>query len=111
MITGLSALGHKVRGATDGEALDQELRADSADIVVLDIGLGDGCEDGFAIAARLRRSVRCAIIMVTAKNELDARIRGLESGADAYMVKPFDFCELSAVMSSVMRRLRSVEYE
>ncbi len=111
MITGLSALGHTVRGATDGEALDHELRADSVDIVVLDIGLGDGCEDGFAIAARLRRSVRCAIIMVTARNELDARIRGLESGADAYMVKPFDFCELSAVMSSVMRRLRSVEYE
>ena len=110
MISGLSALGHTVRGAVDGVALDQELQKAAADIVVLDIGLGEGREDGFAIAARLRRSLRCAIIMLTARCEIDARIRGLESGADAYVVKPFDFGELSAVMGSVMRRIRSTEF-
>ena len=110
MISGLSSLGHNVRGAVDGAALDEEMLAAPADIIVLDVGLGDGREDGFAIAARLRRSAQCAIIIVTARGELDARIRGLESGADAYMTKPFDFGELSAVMSSVMRRLRAREY-
>lgn len=109
VVTGLNALGHDARGARDGAELDRELMVAPADIVVLDIGLGPNREDGFAIAARLRRTVRCGIVMVTARGELDARVRGLEEGADAYMVKPIDFAELSAVMRSVMRRLRSEE--
>ncbi|MBF0340841.1 MAG: response regulator [Magnetococcales bacterium] len=108
IVNGLNALGHQARGAEDGAALDRELVLAPADIVVLDIGLGRYRENGFSIAARLRRQVRCGIVMVTARGELDARIRGLEEGADAYLVKPIDFVELSAVMNSVMRRMQPV---
>ncbi|MBF0181542.1 MAG: response regulator [Magnetococcales bacterium] len=106
IVTALNALGHQARGAEDGAALDRELVLAPADIVVLDIGLGRFRENGFSIAARLRNHVRCGIVMVTARGELDARIRGLEEGADAYLVKPIDFNELSAVMRSVARRMR-----
>jgi DNA-binding NarL/FixJ family response regulator len=106
IVNGLNALGHQARGAEDGAALDRELVLAPADIVVLDIGLGRYRENGFSIAARLRRQVRCGIVMVTARGELDARIRGLEEGADAYLVKPIDFTELSSVMNSIMRRMQ-----
>ena len=105
-VTGLNALGHQARGARDGAELDREFEAAPADIVLLDIGLGKDREDGFAIAARLQRHARCGIVMVTARGEMEARIRALEESVDAYLVKPVDFGELSAVMASVMRRLR-----
>ncbi|MBF0160066.1 MAG: response regulator [Magnetococcales bacterium] len=108
IVTGLATLGYQARGVEDGAALDRELVLAPADIVVLDIGLGRYRENGFSIAARLRRQVRCGIVMVTARGELDARIRGLEEGADAYLVKPIDFAELSAVMNSIMRRIKPV---
>ena len=104
MVCSLNVLGHVACGARDSAELYQIIATDPVDIVLLDIGLGQG-DDGFSIAARLRRTVRCGIVMVTARAELDARIRGLEEGADAYLVKPVDFGELSAVMQSVMRRL------
>lgn len=105
MVSGLKALGHEARGVKNSNELDLEIAAAPIDIILLDIGLGSASEDGFAITERLRRNLRCGIIMVTARAELDARIRGLEEGADAYLVKPVDFGELSAVMNSVARRL------
>ncbi|MEO5332155.1 MAG: response regulator [Magnetococcus sp. YQC-5] len=109
IVNTLNVLGHQARGAENGLELDRELMLMPADIVILDIGLGRNREDGFSIAARLRRKMRCGIVMVTARGELDARIRGLEEGADAYMVKPIDFGELSAVMNSIMRRLHAAK--
>ncbi|MEI7842625.1 MAG: response regulator [Gallionellaceae bacterium] len=105
IVSALSSMGHLARGVADGNALDDEIESDAPDVVLLDIELGKDQEDGFAIAARLRKTLYCGIIMITAHGELDSRIRALEEGADAYLVKPIDFGELAAVMQSVMRRL------
>lgn len=105
LVSGLISLGHQATGAKNGDELDLAMAVTLPDIVLLDIGLGHGVEDGLAIATRLRRYPRCGIIMVTARGDVSSRIQGLDSGADAYMVKPIDFHELASVMKSVVRRL------
>lgn len=73
------------------------------DVIVLDIGLPDA--DGFETCARLRRSgVETPILMLTARDRVTDRVHGLESGADDYLVKPFDFRELAARVSALARR-------
>ena len=106
MVTILSERGYAVTGLADGEGLDQALAAGPVDVALLDILLGEGHEDGYTLAARLRQRCPCGIIMTTALGEREERIRGLDKGADAYLVKPIDFDELEAVIRSVLRRLR-----
>lgn len=73
------------------------------DVIVLDIGLPDA--DGFETCARLRRSgVETPILMLTARDAVADRVHGLETGADDYLVKPFDFRELAARVASLARR-------
>ncbi|WP_296696547.1 response regulator [Thiocapsa sp. UBA6158] len=106
MVTMLTARGYAVTGLADGEGLDQALATAPVDVALLDILLGEDREDGYTLAARLRRCCRCGIIMTTALGELEERIRGLDQGADAYLMKPIDFDELEAVIHSISRRLR-----
>lgn len=106
MVEDLLYMGHDAIGAANGQGLEQLVAAHRSDIVLLDVGLGEGEPDGFEVAERLRRVYQGGIVMVTARGETAARVQGLEGGADAYMVKPVDFTELNAVMGSVMRRLR-----
>ena len=106
MVTILSERGYAVTGLADGEGLDQALAAGPVDVALLDILLGEGHEDGYTLAARLRQRCPCGIIMTTALGEREERIRGLDTGADAYLVKPIDFDELEAVIRSVLRRIR-----
>ena len=106
MVTVLSDLDYEVISLANGEGLDWVLDANPMDIALLDILLGEDREDGYALAARLRQRSRCGIIMTTALGERESRIRGLDEGADAYLVKPIDFDELEAVIRSVLRRLR-----
>jgi len=106
MVSALSELGYLVTALANGEDLDAALAAGPVDVVLLDILLGEDREDGYALATRLRRRSRCGIIMTTALGEREARIRGLDEGADAYLVKPIDFDELDATIRSVLRRLR-----
>ncbi|WP_211354027.1 response regulator [Thiohalocapsa marina] len=101
----LSLRGFEVIALPNGEGLDQVLAEVPVDVALLDVMLGEDCEDGFALAARLRRRSRCGIIMITALGEIEHRIQGLEQGADAYLVKPIDFAELEAVIRSVLRRV------
>jgi two-component system copper resistance phosphate regulon response regulator CusR len=73
------------------------------DVIVLDVGLPD--EDGFTTCARLRASgVETPVLMLTARDRVTDRVHGLESGADDYLVKPFDFRELAARVSALARR-------
>ncbi|MHB1835486.1 MAG: response regulator transcription factor [Solirubrobacteraceae bacterium] len=73
------------------------------DLVVLDINLPG--IDGFETCHRLRTNgVRTPILMLTARDAIDDRIRGLDTGADDYMVKPFDFGELLARVRALARR-------
>ena len=106
MVTMLIERGYAVIGLADGRGLDQALAVGPVNVALLDILLGEGQEDGYTLAARLRQRCPCGIIMTTALGEREERIRGLNEGADAYLVKPIDFDELEAVIRSVLRRLR-----
>ena len=106
MVTLLTERGYAVIGLADGGGLDQALAAGPVDVALLDILLGEGREDGYTLAARLRQRCPCGIIMTTALGEREERIRGLDKGADAYLVKPIDCDELEAVIRSVLRRTR-----
>ena len=77
-----------------------------ADIVILDIELGAGQEDGLAIATGLRASSSCGIVMVTARGEMDDRLAGLGIGADAYFSKPINISELVITLTNLGHRLR-----
>lgn len=103
LVAGLAHFGHRVRGAADGAELDARLDERPADVVVLDVGLPG--EDGYALAARLRQRWSGGIVMATGRGRVDERIRGLDAGADAYLVKPIDLRELAATLDSLARRL------
>ncbi|RCV57264.1 response regulator transcription factor [Marinitenerispora sediminis] len=81
------------------------LRAPAADVVLLDLGLPDA--DGIDLLRRLRERPETAIIAVTARAEERERVRGLRSGADDYVVKPFGIAELLARIDAVLRRTRA----
>jgi two-component system OmpR family response regulator len=89
--------------AIKGEDALWMARATPYDVVVLDINLPD--IDGFETCRRLRAGdPRTAILMLTARDAVDDRITGLDSGADDYLVKPFDFDELLARIRALSRR-------
>src|SRR5215218_8495051 len=94
--------GYEVRVAVDGEtALDQSA-AFNPDLVVLDLGLPK--LDGIEVARRLREGGDVPILMLTARDALESRVEGLDSGADDYLVKPFERDELLARLRALLRR-------
>ena len=94
--------GYEVRTAADGiEALDQAT-AFVPDLVVLDLGLPR--LDGTEVCRRLREDGDVPILMLTARAETDDRVEGLDSGADDYLVKPFERTELLARIRALLRR-------
>jgi DNA-binding response OmpR family regulator len=95
--------GYAVDSAYDGEAGERMARSGTRDLVILDIMLPK--KDGIAVCKSLRDAdVNLPIIMMTAKGEIDDRILGLDSGADDYLVKPFDMKELLARVRALLRR-------
>jgi two-component system OmpR family response regulator len=87
----------------DGEAADRALRDGQHQIVLLDIGLSR--RDGLSVLQRLRaRGDRVPVLLITARDAAADRVRGLDLGADDYVVKPFDMDELLARMRAVVRR-------
>ncbi|MBI1753434.1 MAG: response regulator transcription factor [Acidobacteria bacterium] len=104
LIEGLASFGIATAGVADGPALRAHLEAHQADIVILDIGLPG--EDGYAIAADLRQvRPHLGIIMLTARDQTDDRVQGLDAGADLYFSKPVDLRELASAIGSLQRRL------
>jgi DNA-binding response OmpR family regulator len=94
--------GHEVRTAGDGvEALDVA-REFLPDLVILDLGLPR--LDGVEVCKRLREDGDVSILILTARSETDDRVAGLDSGADDYIVKPFERQELLARMRALLRR-------
>ncbi len=95
---------HVVDAAEDGEtALELASANGGFDAVILDIGLPD--ISGLEVARRLRNDkVDVAILMLTARDTVGDRVRGLDSGADDYLVKPFAYEELSARLRALARR-------
>src|SRR3954463_3340762 len=94
--------GYDVRLAEDGVAALEESALFEPDAVVLDLGLPR--LDGMDVCRRLRDSSDVPILMLTARDGVDARVSGLDSGADDYLVKPFDRQELLARLRALLRR-------
>jgi len=99
---GLRQEGFAVRSTAIGEAGLQLIRSTAPDVVILDVGLPD--VDGFDLLRRLRAESDVPVVMLTARGELDDRVRGLELGADDYIAKPFHFAELLARVRAQLRR-------
>lgn len=88
-----------VRSQTDATRfLDTRI----CDLVLLDLGLPDG--DGMHLLARLRREGETPVLVLSARDALAERLRALDSGADDYLVKPFDLSELLSRMRALARR-------
>ena len=94
--------GYDVRVALDGEAAIDEAGVFEPDAVVLDLGLPR--LDGVEVCRRLRDDGDVPILILTARDALEARVEGLDSGADDYLVKPFERDELLARLRALLRR-------
>jgi two-component system OmpR family response regulator len=104
---GLTEEGHAVDVAGNGQDALWMTRENPYDAVVLDVVLdGDGSgPDGFEICRRLRKDGKWApVLMLTARDAVDDRVRGLDAGADDYLTKPFSFEELNARLRALLRR-------
>lgn len=100
---GLRQDGHTADWLRDGQQAELALATTPYDILLLDLGLPG--RSGLDVLARLRRSAnRIPVLVITARDAIADRIRGLDAGADDYLVKPFDLDELSARMRAVRRR-------
>jgi len=94
--------GYDVKIAEDGISALEEAHAFLPDLVVLDLGLPK--LDGIEVAKRLRESDDVPILVLTARDAVEARVEGLDSGADDYLVKPFERQELLARLRALLRR-------
>lgn len=105
---GLSEQSHIVDVARDGVNGRHLALEGDYELVILDVMLPD--IDGFAVLAALRGAARnTPVLMLTARDRVEDRVRGLEGGADDYLVKPFAFSELLARVHALQRRGRSQE--
>jgi DNA-binding response OmpR family regulator len=104
---GLGYEGFSVAVAEDGHEALAELKRFKPQLVILDLMLPG--ISGMELAERMRADPKLMIIMLTARDQVEDRIAGLNAGADDYLVKPFDFEELVARIHAVTRRRGSPE--
>jgi DNA-binding response OmpR family regulator len=105
---GLESEGYAVVAAHTGEDAFFRVNTETFDIVLLDLSLPG--RDGLQILKALRqRGLDTRVLILTARDTLDDRVKGLDSGADDYLVKPFAFAELVARIRALVRRGRVVE--
>lgn len=103
IIAGLSAQGMTVDSVGTAAHAEAMLGTIDFDVVILDLGLPD--EDGLRLLRRLRkREVTLPVLVLTARDAISDRVAGLQSGADDYLLKPFDLRELSARLHAMVRR-------
>ena len=105
VVSGLVQAGLPCHGVANRAEMLDALDEQAFNILVLDLNLGEGEADGLAIAKELRERRDLGIVMMTSRGMVDQRIHGLALGADAYLVKPIDIRELTAVIRNVHRRL------
>lgn len=101
--SGLEGDGFSADWVRDGESADAALSAQSYAAVVLDLGLPR--LDGLRLLARARgRGDKTPVLVLTARDAIEDRVKGLDAGADDYLVKPFDLKELAARLRALVRR-------
>ncbi len=106
---GLHFEGYDVQVAGDGVEALRIAREAPLNLVVLDVMLPG--MDGLEVCRRLRRGTNVPILMLTARDAVPDRIAGLDSGADDYLIKPFDFDELLARIRALLRRTQPQDDE
>jgi len=100
---GLAAEGYIIHAAYDGIDAIKKAKEIKPQIIILDIMLPG--INGYEACIEIKKSIKTSVIMLTAKGEIDDRVKGLDLGADDYMIKPFSFKELLARINA---RLRSM---
>jgi len=101
---GLTEKGYAVEAVGDSDAALERLERTPFDLVVLDLLL-PGSRDGLELCREIRvRGIRSKILMLTARDTVENKIEGLDSGADDYLVKPFSYRELLARLRALTRR-------
>ena len=105
----LRRAGHEAVIANDAASAIRRWTEDKPDLIILDINLPGtpGLEDGFAICKHIRSESDTPIILLTVRGEEADIVRGLEAGADDYVLKPFSPRQLTARIQAVMRRFRA----
>jgi DNA-binding response OmpR family regulator len=106
---GLMYKGFEVQTATNGEEALKMVSSCKPDLVLLDVMLPDVSGMEVCRSMRYTEGGSLPILMLTAKDELTDKIMGLESGADDYITKPFDFEELVARIRAALRRIESTQ--
>jgi len=107
---GLRQAGFHVDWVRDGNAAEAELRSDVYAAAVLDLGLPR--KDGIEVLSSIRRAgVTLPVLVLTARDTVPDRVRGLNIGADDYVVKPVDLQELAARLRALVRRAHGVSQE
>lgn len=99
--------GYQVYTASDGEMALETFSATPVDLILLDVLMPR--MDGFTVCQRIRQFSNVPIVILTAKGEEQDRVRGLDVGADDYLVKPFSVTELLARVRAVLRRAQVTE--
>jgi two-component system, OmpR family, response regulator QseB len=101
--TGLTQFGYIVDWLKDGEAARAALKSESFELLILDLGLPK--LSGLALLQHIRQGGNVTpIIILTARESVEDRVKGLDCGADDYLIKPFDLNELSARIRALVRR-------
>jgi len=105
----LSREGYIVEHAWKKASAEEKIFVNNYDFILLDLGLPDG--DGFEVLKQLKnlKDRDDAVIILTARSAVDDRIKGLDSGADDYLAKPFSLNELLARMHAIIRRKHKLE--
>ena len=101
--SGLKTARYAVDWVNNGNTAEQALNSQQYDLVLLDLGLPG--QDGLQVLKHLRQQKNnTPVLIVTARDDLDSRLAGLDGGADDYIIKPFDLFELLARIRAVLRR-------
>ncbi|MBN1251222.1 MAG: response regulator transcription factor [Bacteroidales bacterium] len=104
IVSYLKIEGNLCETAFNFESAVEKISLYKYDCILVDINLPDG--NGFEIIRKIKlEKILCGIIIISARDTVDDRIKGLETGADDYIVKPFDMAELNARIKSLIRRI------
>ena len=103
VVDGLKAEGYAVDWVQDGNSALIALRTTPFSLVILDLGLPG--KDGISVLQEVRsQRMHVPVLVTTARDTVSDRVKGLDAGADDYLVKPFDLDELSARIRALLRR-------
>lgn len=109
LVKGLVENGFLVDWVRSGVDAVHQARSSSYELIILDVGLPD--MDGWTALQEIRKDQQTPVLFLTARDRVEDRVRGLELGADDYLVKPYAFSELLARVRALMRRGKAQEPE